>query len=128
MPKMDLLIKKVYSNIFNTNRELILDIFELKGLFIAKKLDYAISVSIKDNKIYMFHLYIKMFQTFPNTFDALFDNNKILLNSDVYYIIKSWICGRNFDKCEKNNVIYDKYNRRSTLGKFGHLYNKDEFY
>ena len=118
MPKMELLLKKIYCNIFLINDKV------LNPIAIRKDSCLIILIE-KDERAKLYEiliksLYIKVGRTSPNALNISFliDLKKIL-NNLIYLMIL--ICGKNLKNFFSNMI-------KMHLGEFGHFYNKDEFY
>ena len=114
MPTIDLLIKKIYRNVF---------MIEAKLLRLSIRKNNSLNIVLSDNderaELYEImtikHLIIKVGQTVPKV--SLLIEIENLLYKFIYII----------------NLITDLKNYFSKrikmhLGEFGHFYNKDEFY
>ncbi len=115
MPTIDLLIKKVYRNIFMIEAKL------LRLYSIRKNYSFKIVLSDNDGRAELCeiktikHLIIKVDQTVPKV-SLLFEMKKLLYK--FIYIINLMIDLKN----------YFSKRIKMHLGEFGHFYNKDEFY
>ena len=115
MPTIDLLIKKIYRNVFMIEAKLL----RLNSIRKNNSLNIVLSDNDERAELYEImtikHLIIKVGQTVPKV--SLLIEMKNLLYKFIYII----------------NLITDLKNYFSKrikmhLGEFGHFYNKDEFY